>query len=472
MGVRALGVLAWSGVAPYPAGYRDRLRAVHSPASWFVDLPARIASAILLLLAIVAAVGCGSPPVPASAPIVPPGPTLELRPLGPGAASYNEPRGAPTPDEPADRIAALVATVAAATGRAAPRRDARLDAVCAELARVLPEEGATPFDLVEFTLQHVGIIEPPPHLVIATLGEDAAPGFDADLKERLPGVLESGRYRRLGIGSVAREGGRRVVIALQETFITTDAFPRQLAQGQSARLRGRVLAPFTGPRVYITRPDGEVDRLPPGSGRDAFDTLIACQQGGRYQVEVTADDPFGATVLANFPVYCAIGIPGRALIAHGDGGPVEDPAAAEGRLLQLLNEDRRQARLPPLAWHARLAEVARAHCRDMEAHGFVGHVSPRSGSPAERVRRAGVVSDVVLENVARAYSLGEAQRGLMQSPGHRRNILSPSVTDVGIGVVLGREVAGRREVYVTQLFVSVGASPPAESEHRPTRRPR
>ena len=60
--------------------------------------------------------------------------------------------------------------------------------------------------------------------------------------------------------------------------------------------------------------------------------------------------------------------------------------------------------------------------------------------------------DASLENVARAYSVGEAQRGLMQSPGHRRNCLATEVTHVGVGVSLGREIGGRRELYVTQLF--------------------
>ena len=41
----------------------------------------------------------------------------------------------------------------------------------------------------------------------------------------------------------------------------------------------------------------------------------------------------------------------------------------------------------------------------------------------------------------------------MDSPGHRANVLSREATHVGVGVVFGREVAGRREVFVTQLFV-------------------
>ena len=62
---------------------------------------------------------------------------------------------------------------------------------------------------------------------------------------------------------------------------------------------------------------------------------------------------------------------------------------------------------------------------------------------------------VVLENVARAYSVSEAHQGLMNSPGHRANITSPSATHIGIGVVFGDEISGRREIFVTQVFTRV-----------------
>ena len=61
----------------------------------------------------------------------------------------------------------------------------------------------------------------------------------------------------------------------------------------------------------------------------------------------------------------------------------------------------------------------------------------------------------MLENVARAYGVGEAHQGLMNSPGHRANITSHSATHIGIGVVFGDEVSGRREIFITQVFTRV-----------------
>jgi hypothetical protein len=69
------------------------------------------------------------------------------------------------------------------------------------------------------------------------------------------------------------------------------------------------------------------------------------------------------------------------------------------------------------------------------------------------MHRARLAAALVLENVARAYSPEEVERGLMESPGHRANILSREATDVGVGVALGHEIGGARELFVTQLFV-------------------
>jgi hypothetical protein len=91
----------------------------------------------------------------------------------------------------------------------------------------------------------------------------------------------------------------------------------------------------------------------------------------------------------------------------------------------------------------------------MLATGDVAHVSPTTGTAADRVKAAGIKSAAVLENIARAYGVAEAEAGLMNSPGHRANLMSKSVTHVGVGIVFGQEVAGRREMFVTQVFIRV-----------------
>src|SRR5262249_44942171 len=123
--------------------------------------------------------------------------------------------------------------------------------------------------------------------------------------------------------------------------------------------------------------------------------------------------------------------------------------AAEQAVWKLLNADRAHAGLPALAWDAQLAGIARGHSADMQAHGFFGHISPTTGSAADRARKAGVGAMLILENVARAFTAGEAERGLMNSPGHRANILNREATRVGVGVVFD---PAAHEILVTQMF--------------------
>jgi hypothetical protein len=113
------------------------------------------------------------------------------------------------------------------------------------------------------------------------------------------------------------------------------------------------------------------------------------------------------------------------------------------------------AGLAALVWDDQIAAVARAHSDEMRRTHVVAHISPLTGSASDRVRAANIKTGVVLENVARAYGIDEAHEGLLNSPGHRANVMSPAATHVGMGVTLGDDVSGRREMFVTQLFTRV-----------------
>ena len=110
---------------------------------------------------------------------------------------------------------------------------------------------------------------------------------------------------------------------------------------------------------------------------------------------------------------------------------------AEARMLKLLNDERTQAGLAPVKLDAQLTEAARAHSRDMLAQGYFAHENNEGKRPADRVSAAGVRWAVVGENLALAPTVDIAHQGLMKSPGHRENILSPQYHRVGIGVVDG-----------------------------------
>lgn len=125
-----------------------------------------------------------------------------------------------------------------------------------------------------------------------------------------------------------------------------------------------------------------------------------------------------------------------------------DPEAEEA-MLALVNRERVNAGLRPLVADDTLRATSRAHSREMFDLGYFAHQSPVQGSPQDRVRASGVPFAYSGENLAYAPTVEVAHTGLMNSPGHRANILEPRFTRVGIGVV-SAGVAG--EMF-TQTFV-------------------
>jgi uncharacterized protein YkwD len=126
-----------------------------------------------------------------------------------------------------------------------------------------------------------------------------------------------------------------------------------------------------------------------------------------------------------------------------------DPIA-ERQLFDLVNEERVRRGLGAFVWDERLVPVARSHSEEMFRLKYFAHESPVSGSPFDRLKSAGITYSRAGENLAYAQSVSVAHRALMQSPGHRENILRSEFTRIGIGVIN----AGAYGRMATQLFTT------------------
>ncbi|HEY2972853.1 MAG TPA: CAP domain-containing protein, partial [Pyrinomonadaceae bacterium] len=120
----------------------------------------------------------------------------------------------------------------------------------------------------------------------------------------------------------------------------------------------------------------------------------------------------------------------------------------EARMLEFVNQERVAAGLKPLAPDPELTEVARRHSADMFARGYFAHDTPEGRDPFDRMRGANVRFVTAGENLALAPTVQVAHRGLMNSPGHRANILYPQFGRVGIGIMDG----GIRGLMISQEF--------------------
>ncbi len=112
-------------------------------------------------------------------------------------------------------------------------------------------------------------------------------------------------------------------------------------------------------------------------------------------------------------------------------------SADEQVMLELVNSERSKAGLKALQSDVNLVGLARLKAQDMIAKGYFSHTSPTYGSPFEMMKTYGVQYSFAGENLAGASTSPAAHTSLMNSPGHRANILNGNFTKVGIGVVSG-----------------------------------
>jgi len=143
-------------------------------------------------------------------------------------------------------------------------------------------------------------------------------------------------------------------------------------------------------------------------------------------------------------------------------------AAMEAEFLTRVNGERTSRGLKPLRFRPELLDAARFQSLDMAYNDFFGHEGPDGRHPVDRV--AAFDRSALIEYSAENVAMIEVVRGrwnlkrdavdrlhgnLMDSPGHRANILNPDVTDVAMGVV--RTDKG---VWITQVFLELSGSLP------------
>lgn len=121
----------------------------------------------------------------------------------------------------------------------------------------------------------------------------------------------------------------------------------------------------------------------------------------------------------------------------------------EYQLFDLTNADRVKHHLPVLQWDAGVRETARNHSIDMALNKFFSHTNPSGQSPFDRMKNDDIFFTLAGENLASGqFSSIFAHEGLMNSIGHRENILQSEYQFLGVGVAFNSE----SQPYYTENF--------------------
>ena len=369
--------------------------------------------------------------------------------LAPAAAAAAPASYGPEPRVAPSRLEARAMEAARARLRPAPRVSAALVLAARELAERAAAGARDPIarDAVRAALARALAFDPSPAAVLVTASPDDAP---AEVARALPRPNAT----HVGAGAVEREGTAWVVVLLSERRAQLDPFPRDVAPNARAVLSGMLAPSLERPRVFVTRPSGEVVEPPPGphSAGRSFRVPLEFPGAGRHVVEIVGEGRGGPEVAALLTVASG----GASLDAPPHPPAAAEPrdlAASEASVLAALNATRARHRLPPVAADAEVAAVARRHAGAMAAAGQVAHVLPGSPDVGTRLRGAGIAYQAAYENVSRAGTALEAHAADEDSPAHLANVLRPDATRAGIGIARARLPSGDATVYLTEILV-------------------
>lgn len=122
----------------------------------------------------------------------------------------------------------------------------------------------------------------------------------------------------------------------------------------------------------------------------------------------------------------------------------------ESEVVRYTNQYRQNNGLSSVTIDWQLSRVARYKSRDMRDKGYFSHNSPTYGSPFKMMRDFNISYTRASENIAAGQnSARSVVRSWMNSSGHRKNILDPNVTHIGVGYAEG----GSYSTYWTQMFI-------------------
>jgi uncharacterized YkwD family protein len=121
----------------------------------------------------------------------------------------------------------------------------------------------------------------------------------------------------------------------------------------------------------------------------------------------------------------------------------------ESRILQLVNAERAKAGAKALSSSSDCTKLARMKSQDMVDNNYFSHQSPTYGSPFDMLKSNNVSYMYAGENIAMNQSAEAAFKAWMNSEGHRKNILNPNFTELGVGIA----PKGNGSYIYTQLFI-------------------
>lgn len=152
-------------------------------------------------------------------------------------------------------------------------------------------------------------------------------------------------------------------------------------------------------------------------------------------IEKTINKVFGGVIEDSLTSFTIRPGSGERIPLTSEVGKLTPDEASETQMFNLVNQERKKEGVKELTWAPEIVPVSRSHAKDMWERKYFSHYSPEGKDVGDRLNAAGINYTIAGENLALAPTVATAHNGLMNSEGHRANILEPSFRRVGIGVI-------------------------------------
>lgn len=334
------------------------------------------------------------------------------------------------PPDPASLARKAVVDQFERKGRSNPLDDAALDQAAKELAqKALDTSAAEAADLLTLTaaLSRAGGFDPTPRALLLK----GSPAEEPLKSLRARGDLADEPVTHLGVGAAQRGDKVALCVLLAERRAEVEAFPRHLgSHPKPERLCATLKDGYQSADLFVTRPDGEVEKQPmrhdKASQRVCAD--VALGGDGRYTVELLARGEFGPQVAALF--FVQVGAKATLDAAASFQEPTQ-PDEAKARLTLAINNLRKGFGFSPLTRDEQLDAIAQAWDERLASENFFAHVAPDGEDLKGRLRKAGYHYRTAGENLGLASGPLAAHFSIEHSPGHRKNLLEPAYSKIG-----------------------------------------
>ena len=150
------------------------------------------------------------------------------------------------------------------------------------------------------------------------------------------------------------------------------------------------------------------------------------------------------------PQYVTAKMVKQAMLGVMQNNPIAQVTKME--LIDMVNAERRANGLQPLQENPLLSRAAEKHAEDMWKQRYFGHTTPDGKTYVDRIESAGYLTPytgacdcsipcscepyyALGENIAKGQmTIEQVFADWMDSPSHRRNILQPEFTEIGVGL--------------------------------------